>query len=277
MTNCTCGERVHAAARRRGAWRREDARGRRSRSPAARRTRFILVARSSTKRGAVLVDDGREVDRAGRERRHVGPQIERAAALRRVASTTAGRELHDHVGTVFTDARLNGGKPFPIKAGLFIIITHVDVHERGSRLERLVRRIDLLRGRDRHRRVVLLRGTEPVMATAMTTGFMARSLQDIGRRRTGRGSGRSIMTALTPAASPGWREPSLGRQTDRGIRPRRSRHSSAARRSRRRSRSRRSEYRSGRIRRTVAIVENLVLAQPLDVFGARSVRASRSS
>src|SRR5215213_11145098 len=29
-----------------------------------------------------------------------------------------------------------------------------------------------------------LRGTEPVMATAMTTGFMAKSLQNVGRRRT---------------------------------------------------------------------------------------------
>ena len=80
----------------------------------------------------IFINDRREVHRAGRQRSHVWFEIEARAACGLIASTTAGGELHDHVRTMFTDARLDGGKPFRIGRRAFIIIADVDVHERVS-------------------------------------------------------------------------------------------------------------------------------------------------
>ena len=103
---------------------------------------------------------------------------------------------------MFTDARLDGGKPFRIGGRAFIIIAHVDVHERGSGLEGLVRRIDLLGRCDRKRRVVFfsrdragngdsdddgLHGAFPLLGvvTARATRFETSRCREIVDRQEG--------------------------------------------------------------------------------------------
>ena len=54
------------------------------------------------------------------------------------------------------DAFLNAGEALGIGRGPALVIAHVDVDERGAGLESLVRGLNLLLGRDRHRRVVSL-------------------------------------------------------------------------------------------------------------------------
>src|SRR5215207_11222789 len=64
-----------------------------------------------------------------------------------------------------------------------------------------------------------LRGTEPVMATAMTTGFIAKSLQDIRRRRTG-SRGSKIAPSCRRSGSRHCRmrrQPRLGSEPDRRV------------------------------------------------------------
>ena len=111
--------------------------------------------------GVVLVDDGREVDRAGRERGHVGLEVQRRAAGGGVASASAGGELDDHAGAVFSNALLHLAEQFRVGGGAFVGVADVDVDERGAGLVGLVRALDLLGGRDRQGRVVLLARNRP--------------------------------------------------------------------------------------------------------------------
>ena len=108
------------------------------------------------KLGRVLVNIGRKVDRAGGKRRHVRPQVEHRASRGLIAAATAGRELDDHSGAMLAHALLHGTVERRIGRRRFIGIAHVDVHERRSGFESIVRRFDLLGGRDGNGRVVLL-------------------------------------------------------------------------------------------------------------------------
>ena len=107
-------------------------------------------------RGVVFVDDRREVDRAGRERGHVGLEIERRAARGGVAPAPARGELHDHPRTMLLDALLDGREARRVGGRALVVVADVDVDERGPGLEGLVRALDLLGRRDRQGRVVLL-------------------------------------------------------------------------------------------------------------------------
>ena len=84
----------------------------------------------------VLVDDGREVARAGGERGHVGPQVQHRAALLEGSATAAGRELHDDVGTVAADAVLEGGELLGIARVRLVRVADMDVDERSARFDR---------------------------------------------------------------------------------------------------------------------------------------------
>jgi hypothetical protein len=100
-----------------------------------------------------------------------GLQVQHRAALVEGAAAAAGRELHDDVGADPADAVLEGGEPLGIARRRLVLVADMDVDERGAGLVGLVRALDLLGDRDRHGGVVgFLRGTEPVMATAMMAG-----------------------------------------------------------------------------------------------------------
>jgi hypothetical protein len=98
----------------------------------------------------VLVDDGREIDRAGGERGHVRLQLDRRAAFLGRAAAASGRELDNHAGAMLEDARLHLAEPVDVGARLALQVAHMDVHQARPRLERLVRALHLFRGMDRH-------------------------------------------------------------------------------------------------------------------------------
>ena len=102
----------------------------------------------------ILIDDRRKIDRAGCQRRHVRSQCQRAAAFRRIAPTTAGRELHDHAGAMLADAFLNDREAPGIRRGFALVVANMDVDQRRTRLESFVRAFDLFGRRDRHGRVL---------------------------------------------------------------------------------------------------------------------------
>jgi hypothetical protein len=104
----------------------------------------------------VLVDDGREIDRAGGERGHVRLQLDRRAALLRGPAASAGRELDDHAGTMFQDPRLHLAEQVDVRARFALGIAHMDVHQARARFERCVRAFHLFGGLDRHGGVLRL-------------------------------------------------------------------------------------------------------------------------
>jgi hypothetical protein len=84
------------------------------------------------------------------------PMNERQTARGRVTPAASCRELHDHPRTVLAYARLHFGKPTGIRGRRLVVIAHMDVNESCTCLEGGVGRLDLLRGRHRQRRIVLL-------------------------------------------------------------------------------------------------------------------------
>ncbi len=109
-------------------------------------------------RRRVLVDRSREVDGACSERSHIGTQRERPAAFGGIPTASTGGELDDHAGAVLADALLYGREKRGIRRRRLVRVAHVNVHQRGARLEGLLGRLDLLGGRDRHRRIRGLAG-----------------------------------------------------------------------------------------------------------------------
>ena len=106
--------------------------------------------------GRVLVDARREVARPGGERRHVGPQVQHAAALGADARAAAGGELHDDVGAVAPDPLEEIRELVRVGGGGLIVVAHVHVHQRRAGLVAGVRGLDLLAHGDRDGGVVLL-------------------------------------------------------------------------------------------------------------------------
>ena len=100
----------------------------------------------------VLVDLVGEIHRAGGERGHVGLEVSIAATLVLAAAAAAGRELDDHAGAVLAHALLHLREQLRIGRRAFVLVAHMDVHQRGAGLVGLVRRFDLLGRRHRHGR-----------------------------------------------------------------------------------------------------------------------------
>jgi hypothetical protein len=107
-------------------------------------------------RRRVLVDPVREVDRTGRQGRHVGLEGERRAAVGAAPAPPAGRELHDHAWAVPLDALLDLGEEHRVRGRLLLGVADMDVDERRPGLEGLVGRLDLLGRRHGHGRIVRL-------------------------------------------------------------------------------------------------------------------------
>src|SRR5215475_1783091 len=106
--------------------------------------------------GAVFIDNRWKVHRSGREGRHVGLEIERRTACRRIAAAPSGRELNDHPRTMLLDTLLHLGEALGVGGWSFVVVSNVNMRKRCASLEGLVRRLDLLGRRDRHRGIVFL-------------------------------------------------------------------------------------------------------------------------
>src|SRR5918998_986201 len=104
----------------------------------------------------ILVDDGWEVHGTSGQRSHVGLQVQRTAALGRIAATPTGRELDDHPRAVLAHALLHLAKALRVGGGGFIVIAYMDVDERCARLVGLPCALHLLLWSDRNSRVILL-------------------------------------------------------------------------------------------------------------------------
>ena len=111
--------------------------------------------------GRVVVDAGRKIDRAAGQRCHVGAQMQHAAALAASAGSAARRDLRDHARAVGADAVEHERETLGRRGRRFVVVAHVQVHERGAGFVGGLRRLDLLGDRDRHCRVVLLARQRP--------------------------------------------------------------------------------------------------------------------
>jgi hypothetical protein len=70
------------------------------------------------------------------------------------------------------DPIAHSGKALRVRRWRLVVIAHVDMRQRRTSLIGLFGALDLLGRRNRDRRIILLAGTEPVIATATTTGSM---------------------------------------------------------------------------------------------------------
>src|SRR6266478_9035040 len=82
--------------------------------------------------------------------------MQHAAALGSLAGTAAGRELHDHAGTMLAQALQQLAETILIRGRGLIVLAHVHVRDGRSRFEGFLRRLDLFGDADRYRRIVFL-------------------------------------------------------------------------------------------------------------------------
>src|SRR5215218_8314933 len=82
--------------------------------------------------------------------------VQHSAAFGSDTRTPAGGELHDDAAAELADAFLKLREFIGIRRRGLIVVSDVHVHERGARLEGLVRGFDLLVDGDRDSRIVFL-------------------------------------------------------------------------------------------------------------------------
>ena len=100
----------------------------------------------------VFIDLIGKIDRAGGERGHVGPQVDGASTLVLAAPAPSGRKLNDHARAMLLHACLHLREQLRIGRWAFVLVAHMDMHQRGAGLIGFVRRFDLLSWRHRHSR-----------------------------------------------------------------------------------------------------------------------------
>ena len=101
----------------------------------------------------VFVDLCRKIHRSRRERSHVRLEVKHAAAFILTTASAPGRELHDHLGAMLYDSLLDPREKLRVGTRTLIAIAHMDMRNRGARLESFMCGFNLLarRHRDRHR------------------------------------------------------------------------------------------------------------------------------
>ena len=80
-------------------------------------------------RRGIVIDDGREIDRARRQRGHIGAQVECASPGGRISTSTPRRELYYHAWAVPPHAFLHDRKSMRVRRRRFVIIPNMNMDQ----------------------------------------------------------------------------------------------------------------------------------------------------